>query len=116
MRKSSQLAIPALAMCLALAQPISAQIVQAGATTQNAIATSTTETNTKQINTEQTSVSSIVPNSYDDTTLKKYAINFTSTPTDCRRLVKVSVKKAGVLNVLYSIETCLLYTSDAADE
>ena len=83
------LIVPAVALCLTLAQPTPAQTVMVA--------------NAAQTNHSTTAV---VPNSYDDSNFKNYSINMAGTQNNCNRLVKVTIKKSGILNVLYSIEKC----------
>lgn len=83
------LIVPAVALCLTLAQPTLAQTVMVA--------------NAAQTNHNTTAV---VPNSYDDSNFKNYSINMAGTQNNCNRLVKVTIKKSGILNVLYSIEKC----------
>ena len=84
-------AVPAVAVCLALAQPTTTPAVMAKETT-------TAQTNR--------AITAVIPNSYDDSNFKNYSISMAGTQTNCNRLVKVTVKKSGILNVLYSIEKC----------
>lgn len=83
---SRRMFVPALAMCIALAQPFTTQASQSVAMQNN--------------------VASISTNSYDDNEFRKYSLNMAGTANDCSRLIKVSVKKTGILNILYSIEKC----------
>mgnify|MGYP003253101854 CR=1 FL=1 len=51
-------------------------------------------------------ITAVTPNSYDDSSFRNYSLSMAGTANDYYRLSKVTVKKNGILNVLYSIDKC----------
>lgn len=51
-------------------------------------------------------ITAVTPNSYDDSSFRNYSLGMTGTVNDNYRLIKVTIKKNGILNVLYSIDKC----------
>ena len=104
------LAVPTLAMCIAgtaLAQaPVLAQTSPKVVTQPQVVAQSQQVTTQPQVTQQSPSITTVTPNSYDDSSFRNYSFSMAGTVNDCYRLIKVTVKKNGILNVLYSIDKC----------
>lgn len=59
-----------------------------------------------QVTQQSQSITAVTPNSYDDSSFRNYSLSMAGTVNDYYRLIKVTVKKNGILNVLYSIDKC----------
>lgn len=104
------LAVPTLAMCIAgtaLTQaPVLAQTSPKVVTQPQVVAQSQQVTTQPQVTQQSPSITTVTPNSYDDSSFRNYSFSMAGTVNDCYRLIKVTVKKNGILNVLYSIDKC----------
>lgn len=104
------LAVPTLAMCIAgtaLAQaPVLAQTSQKVVTQPQVVAQSQMANTQPQVTQQSQSITAVTPNSYDDSSFRNYSLSMAGTVNDYYRLIKVTVKKNGILNVLYSIDKC----------
>lgn len=104
------LAVPTLAMCIAgtaLAQaPVLAQTSPKVVTQPQVVAQSQMANTQPQVTQQSQSITAVTPNSYDDSSFRNYSLSMAGTVNDYYRLIKVTVKKNGILNVLYSIDKC----------
>lgn len=104
------LAVPTLAMCIAgtaLAQaPVLAQTSPKVVTHPQVVAQSQMANTQPQVTQQSQSITAVTPNSYDDSSFRNYSLSMAGTVNDYYRLIKVTVKKNGILNVLYSIDKC----------
>ena len=102
------LAVPTLAMCIAgtaLAQaPVLAQTSPKVVTQPQVVAQSQMANTQPQVTQQSQSITAVTPNSYDDSSFRNYSLSMAGTVNDYYRLIKVTVKKNGILNVLYSID------------
>lgn len=94
-------------LALQMAASTLAPVFPIQAATQPSVGTTAEQATAPASNVQSTNeITAVIPNDYDDSNFKNYTVNMTGTTDDCRRLIKVSVKKNGILNVLYSIEKC----------